>query len=217
MYGGRVSLTKILLLKLASDVALDEGGLADTTVAHKHALEGVNLVCHCPTRKSKSKKKRNSNTTKTLGKKKTTCTPLKKAKRKAVSSTREITAIAEHSIFSMLMTSIVMSLCFGSTARWLLWDVGDEQNDKTCGCVCACARQCHVHVLKLRVVLCVLREKEKEGRARDVTVCVCVFSSCLLSGFFFSGTHTHDGLARQAAVFGLCCAAVPWIHTRGLW
>ena len=55
-----MSLTKILLLELASDVALDEGGLADTTVAHKHALEGVNLVCHCPeikTKKTIQKKK----------------------------------------------------------------------------------------------------------------------------------------------------------------
>ena len=52
------SLTEILLLELASDVTLDEGGLADTTVAHKHALEGVNLVCHFPTQKDQKREKR---------------------------------------------------------------------------------------------------------------------------------------------------------------
>lgn len=82
MYGGRVSLTKILLLKLASDVALDEGGLADTTVAHKHALEGVNLVCHCPTRKSKSKKKKKLKHNKNPGKEKNHVPPLEESQKK---------------------------------------------------------------------------------------------------------------------------------------
>mgnify|MGYP004502356813 CR=1 FL=1 len=75
------SLTEILLLELASDVTLDEGGLADTTVAHKHALEGVNLVCHFPTQKDQ-KREKESNKTKTLEKKKTRATPHKEAPQK---------------------------------------------------------------------------------------------------------------------------------------